>query len=49
MINTLFRKLFIKNNKETKPRNFESESFQKIAKDQFLRLQGMGISIPVRR
>ncbi len=47
MFNKLFRELFYKNNKITKQRDFEWERFQKTAKEQFLKLRRMGISIQV--
>ena len=43
----LLEKIFNGNKKETKPRDFEWEKFQKVAKKQFKILKDKGISIPV--
>jgi hypothetical protein len=35
------------NTKEQKPKDFAWESFQEVAKEQFIRLRDKGLSIPV--
>jgi len=47
MMSNLIKKLFNQSRKETKERDFEWERFQKIAKEQFVRLKEKGLSIPV--
>ena len=47
MISNLLKKIFSLKRKETKVRDFEWEKFQKVAKDQFIRLREKGLSIPV--
>ena len=47
MINNLLKKIFGFKKRETKERDFEWERFQKVAKEQFLRLKEKGLSIPV--
>ena len=47
MIRRLIEKLFESKKKETKPRDFEWEKFQKTAKEQFVRLKEKGLNIPV--
>lgn len=42
----IFEKIFNKR-KETKPRDFEWERFQRQAREQFKKLQERGLSIPV--
>lgn len=42
-----FEKLFDTNKKETRPRDFEWERFQRMAKEQFKKLKDKGLSIPV--
>lgn len=43
----IFKALFGKNEKQAKERDFEWERFQRIAKEQFIKLKEKGISIPV--
>lgn len=45
-IKQFFRKLF-ENKKKTGPKDFEWESFQKVAREQFVKLKEKGLSIPV--
>lgn len=47
MIIDTLKKIFGIKRKETKQRDFEWESFQKTAKDQFVKLKEKGLSIPV--
>ncbi len=47
MIRRIISKFFAQKKKETKPRDFEWEKFQQVAREQFLRLREKGISIPV--
>lgn len=47
MIKRLIGKLIKGKKKETRPRDFEWEKFQKTAKEQFVRLREKGLSIPV--
>ena len=46
MLKKLLSKLLTKK-KETKPRDFEWERFQKEAREQFQKLKDKGLSIPV--
>lgn len=46
MIKRIFEKIFAKR-KVTKERDFEWERFQRVARDQFVRLKDKGLSIPV--
>lgn len=46
MIKKFLSKIFAKK-KETKPRDFEWERFQKEAREQFQKLKDKGLSIPV--
>lgn len=48
MFRKLFREIYFHTNKETKKIDFDWERYQKTAKEQFLRLKGMGISIPIK-
>lgn len=47
MIKRILSKIFTFKKKETKPRDFEWENFQKVAREQFIRLRDKGLSIPV--
>lgn len=47
MFSRIFGELFSNNNKETEPKDFEWEKWQKTAKEQFLKLRKMGIRFPV--
>lgn len=47
MLNKFFSDLFTYTKKVPKQRNFEWEKFQKLSRDQFLRLKEIGLSIPV--
>ncbi len=47
MFKRIFEKLFSTRRRETRPRDFEWERFQKTAKEQFVRLRDKGLSIPV--
>jgi len=47
MISNILLKLFQKKKKDTRPRDYEWERFQIVAKDQFRKLKEKGISIPV--
>lgn len=47
MIKRILNKIFAAKQKETKPRDFEWERFQQTAKEQFIRLNKKGLSIPV--
>lgn len=46
IVNILSR-VFTKKKKETRPRDYEWERFQKTARQQFIRLKEKGLSIPV--
>lgn len=43
----LIQKFLNKKKKDTKPRDYEWERFQKMARQQFVRLKEKGLSIPV--
>lgn len=43
----LLDKMLGKKKKESKPRDFEWESFRKVAREQFVKLKEKGLSIPV--
>lgn len=43
----ILKALLGKNERETKERDFEWERFQKVAKNQFMKLKEKGLSIPV--
>ncbi|MBI2617810.1 hypothetical protein HYW55_06780 [Candidatus Gottesmanbacteria bacterium] len=47
MISRILEKLNSLRKKETRPRDFEWERFQKQAKEQFVELKKKGLSIPV--
>lgn len=47
MLKKVFAKLFENKRRETRPRDFEWEKFQKTAKEQFVKLRDKGLSIPV--
>jgi len=43
----IFKNLLGKDEKQTKVRDFEWERFQRVAKEQFIKLKEKGLSIPV--
>jgi hypothetical protein len=47
MVSGIFKNILGNKKKETKPRDFEWEKFQKSAREQFIKLKKKGLSIPV--
>lgn len=43
----IFKTILGKNEKQAKARDFEWERFQRVAKEQFIKLKEKGLSIPV--
>ncbi|MBI4067638.1 hypothetical protein HY407_04595 [Candidatus Gottesmanbacteria bacterium] len=47
IVKKIWEKIVGSRKKETKPKDFEWESFQKVAREQFVKLKEKGLSIPV--
>lgn len=47
MFKKFIEKILGKKKSESRPKDFEWESFQKVAREQFVRLKEKGLSIPV--